>query len=95
MEKLKELFILEKTKKDTDAKIKAIKSEILEEMKQYDSPTFEDENIKVTYVKESSSKTVDLKLLEKEDKELFDELLDAYPKVTVKSENVRTLIKKK
>lgn len=51
-------------------------------MEDYDIKSIDNDFVKITYVEPTEATSVDIKLLEKKEPELHQELLEDYPKVT-------------
>lgn len=82
MEVFKELSNVTKTKKELEEQEKKIKANLQKAMDAYDIKSIDNQYIKITRVNGSTSTSIDLKALEKEEPELYAELLEDYPKVT-------------
>jgi len=82
IEVFKNLSKLKTTIKDLQDKEKQYKSDLEEQMDKYDVESLDNEYIKITRVKGSSSLTVDLKKFEKSEPEEYASLLEDYPKTT-------------
>lgn len=78
----KQLAEVTKTKKQLEDQEKKIKADLEKAMDIYEIKSFENQYIKITRVNGSTSTSIDLKALGKEEPELYAELLEDYPKVT-------------
>lgn len=84
------LYELTMKKKSIEAQLKAINEEILNNV---DNLELEDERIKVSIVPESSYKTLDMTKVKNKEPELYNELLDVYPKEVSRKAYVKVKIK--
>lgn len=66
-----------------------LKKGVLEAMEHYGVQSFKNEYITISYIAGSTSTSIDLKELQKNEPELYDELLQDYPKVTERKGFVR------
>lgn len=89
----KALSELTKEKKRLEEKEKEIKESIQDAMEHYGVKSFKNEYITLTYVPESVSETIDLKQMQNEEPELYEELLNDYKKTTTKKGYVRFTVK--
>lgn len=89
----KALSELTKEKKRIEETEKEIKEGIQDAMEHYGVKSFKNEYITLTYVPESTAETIDLKQLQNEEPELYEELLNDYKKVTTKKGYVRFTVK--
>ena len=80
----KELANITKQKKLLEKEEKKIKEQLEKAMNEYNIKSIDNQYIRITRIDESTSTTIDLKALEKEEPELYKELLEDYPKVTHK-----------
>lgn len=62
-------------------------------MSDYGITQFKNEYVTISVVKGSTTVSVDLKALEKNEPQLYADLLKDYPKETVKKDSVRILVK--
>lgn len=76
-------------KKRLEEAEKKAKTELEKVMDQYSIISMDNQFIKVTRVAATSSKTIDVKELEKKEPELYNELLADYPKETKRAGYVR------
>lgn len=74
---LQKLYTLTLKKQEIEAELKAINEEILNNV---DNINLEDEHIKVSIIPESSYKTLDITKVKNKEPDLYNELLDVYPK---------------
>lgn len=86
---LERLYELTIKKKEIEAELKAINEEILNG----DNLELEDDRIKVSIVPESSYKTLDMTKVKNKEPELYNELLDVYPKEVSRKAYVKVKIK--
>lgn len=93
MEVFKELSNVTKTKKELEEQEKKIKANLQKAMKAYDIKSIDNQYIKITSVDGSSSTSIDLKAMKKEEPKLYEELLEDYPKTSVRSGYVRFSVK--
>lgn len=80
----KKIADISKAKKQLEEQEAKVKQELEEAMNAYDIKSIDNQFIKITRVKESTSTTVDLKALKEKEPKLYDELLEDYPKTTSK-----------
>ena len=80
----KQLAEVTKIKKQLEDQEKKIKEDLEKAMDFYEIKSFENQYIKITRVNGSTSTTVDLKEMQKEEPKLYAELLEDYPKVTTR-----------
>lgn len=93
MEVFKQLAELTKTKKQLEEQEKKVKANLEKGMDLYEIKSFENQYIKITRVNGSTSTSIDLKELEKEEPKLYGELLEDYPKVTNRKSYVKFQVK--
>lgn len=86
---LERLYELTIKKKEIEAEIKAINEEILNS----DNINLENDQIKVSIIPESSYKTLDMTKVKNKEPELYNELLDVYPKEVSRKAYVKVKIK--
>ena len=84
------LYELTIKKKEIEAQLKAINEEILNNV---DNLELEDDRIKVSIVPESFYKTLDMNKVKNKEPELYNELLDVYPKEVSRKAYVKVKIK--
>ena len=89
----KQLAEVTKTKKQLEDQEKKIKEHLEKAMDLYEIKSFENQYIKITRVNGSTSTSVDLKSMEKEEPKLYAELLEDYPKVTTRKQSIRFTVK--
>ncbi|TFE02868.1 hypothetical protein [Jeotgalibacillus salarius] len=87
------LAIMEKQQKELTIKVKDAKAELEDAMAQHDIKSIDNDFLKVTWVKGSSSKSIDIKKLQEKEPKLYGELLEDYPKVTDKKAYVKFTVK--
>lgn len=90
---LKELKRLNDRAKKLEEQIKDAKTGIMEAMETYGVTQFKNDFLTISYVPESQTETIDLKQLQNEEPELYEELLRDYRKVTKRQPYVRFLVK--
>jgi hypothetical protein len=78
---------------DAQEKLNGIKKQLIEGMDQYDIKTIDNDYCKITRVEASESTSIDLKAIQKEEPELYGELLEDYPKITKRKATVRITVK--
>ena len=93
LQAFKQLAEVTKTKKHLEEQEKKIKADLEKAMDLYEIKSFENQYIKITRVNGSTSTTVDLKEMEKEEPKLYAELLEDYPKVTTRKPSIRFNVK--
>lgn len=84
MQVFQQLAQVTKTKKELEEQEKKFKEQLEKAMDEHGIKSIDNQYLKITRVAESSSKSIDLKALEKEEPKLYGELLEDYPKVTNK-----------
>lgn len=89
----KNLSKLKKAIKDLQDKESKYKEDLEYQMDKYDVDSLDNEYIKVSRVKESSSLTVDLKKFEKLEPDEYASLLNDYPKQTNRKGYIKFTIK--
>lgn len=72
---------------------KNFRTELQEVMDEFGIVQFKNDYVTISLVKGSTSVSIDLKALEKEEPQLYADLLKDYPKETVKKDSVRILVK--
>ena len=82
-----------KQKKVLEDQEKKVKSQLETLMDEYGIKSLDNQYIKITRVAGSTSTTIDLKKLETEEPDLYNDLLVDYPKTTVKKASVRFNVK--
>lgn len=87
---LQKLYTLTLKKQEIEAELKAINEEILNNV---DNINLEDEHIKVPIIPESSYKTLDITKVKNKEPDLYNELLDVYPKEVSRKAYVKVKIK--
>lgn len=85
----KELGELKQQIKELEKKQDELKKGIQEAMEHYGVTSFKNEYITISYVPESTSESIDLKALQTNEPELYEELLADYKKVTTRKGYVR------
>lgn len=84
MQVFKQLADITKAKKQIEDQEKKVKEQLEKAMDEYDIKSIDNQYLKITRVNGSTSTSIDLKALEKEEPKLYSELLEDYPKVTTK-----------
>ncbi len=78
-ELLKQIQMLDKSKKEIEEQIKSLKQEVESQLTE---DGFKNDFVTISYTKPSKTVTIDLALLEEKETDLFDDLLKDYPKVS-------------
>lgn len=89
LEVFKQMNVLKMQIKELERQQDELKNGILDAMEHYGVQSFKNEYITISYVPESTSETIDLKALQKEEPELYAELLEDYRKITERKAYVR------
>lgn len=90
---MRNIATLATQKKDIEAQDKAMRDELLSLCEEYGVESIDNEYVKITKVKGSSSVSIDLKKLESKEPELYGELLEDYPKKTERKAYLRITAK--
>jgi uncharacterized protein YpuA (DUF1002 family) len=80
----KQVADVTKAKKDLEDQEKKVKEQLEKAMNEYGIDSIDNQYLKITRVKASSSESVDLKKMEEKEPQLYAELLADYKKVTNK-----------
>ena len=72
---------------------KTARAELQKVMDEFGIVSFKNDYVTISLVKGSTSVSIDLKSLEKQEPELYADLLRDYPKETVKKDSIRILVK--
>ena len=72
---------------------KSAREALLKVMQEYGITQFKNDFVTISTVKGSTTLSIDLGKLKEKEPELYDELLQDYPKETVKKDSVRILVK--
>lgn len=72
---------------------KSARAELQKVMDEFGITQFKNDYVTISLVRGSTSVSVDLKALEKQEPELYADLLKDYPKETVKKDSIRILVK--
>ena len=72
---------------------KNARAELQKVMEEFGITQFKNDYVTISVVKGSTTVNVDLKALEKNEPQLYKDLLKDYPKETVKKDSVRILVK--
>lgn len=89
----KDMKLLKEQLKELEKQDDILKKTLLENMKEYGIKTIDNDFIKVSVVAGSESITIDLKELEKQEPETYEDILKDYPKVVKRKESVRITVK--
>ena len=84
---------LEKTVKELEETKKNVRAEIQEAMEAYGVRSVDNEFMKITIVSPSYSKTIDTAAMRIAKPDLYDELMDRFPKVIEKKASLRVKLK--
>lgn len=90
LKRLRELLLQEKLIKN---EISSIKDDCMNRYLNDENFQLEDECVKLTIVPESKTTTIDLRAVQKNESKLYEDLLDVYPKETIRKAYVRATIK--
>lgn len=93
LEKFKNLKAVVEVKKKAEAEEKKLKQQLTDAFLENNIKTLDNDFVKITWVEGSESTSIDLKELQKKETELYDELLQDYPKTTVKKPYLRITVK--
>lgn len=93
LEAFQQLQILTRQKKKLELEDAKIREELVEAMEKHDIKSIDNDFVKITRVAGSESVSIDLKKMEKKEPELYANLLEDYPKITVRKESVRITVK--
>lgn len=85
----KQLGALKQQIKELERQQDELKKGIQDAMEHYGVQSFKNEYITISYVPESTSESIDLKALQANEPELYEELLTDYKKVTTRKGYVR------
>ena len=85
----KELLALERESKKLEKQKKEAKATICEAMEKYGIKMYENDILKLTYVAETSTESIDSKAFQMDDPDLYDEILGKYNKETKRSAYVK------
>ena len=72
---------------------KSVRADLQAVMDEFGITQFKNDYVTISLVKGSTTVSIDLKTLEKEEPQLYADLLKDYPKETVKKDSVRILVK--
>lgn len=84
---------LETTIKELEETKKKVRAEIQEAMEFYGVRSFENDFLKLTLVAPSVSKTIDTSALRISEPDIYDELIERYPKVTERKQSLRVTVR--
>lgn len=90
---MKNIAHFAKRKSEIEAKDKALRDELLKLCEEYGVESVDNEFVKISYVKGSESVSVDLKQLQSKEPDLYSELLEDYPKKSVRKPYMRIVAK--
>lgn len=90
---MQSLSNMTKQKKALEDQEKVIKEQLEKVMDAYGIKSVDNQFLKITRVAGSTSTSVDLKKMEKEEPELYNELLSDYPKTTTRKASIRFNVK--
>ena len=93
MELMREIAKTAVAKKTIEDKDKKMREELLAMCEEYGVESIDNEYVKISRVNGSESVSIDLKKLEKNESELYEELLNDYPKKTVRKPYLRIVAK--
>lgn len=85
----KQLADLKAQIKELERQQDDVKAGILQAMEHYGVTSFKNEYITISYVPDSETESIDLKALQAQEPDLYDELLNDYRKVTKRKGYVR------
>src|SRR5690606_10309919 len=91
--KMQELQQLVNHKKELEKTEKQIKKELEQAMNEYNIRSIDKEYLKITRVEANETVTIDLAAMKKKEPDIYDELLEDYPKVTKRNAYVRFTVK--
>lgn len=80
-------------KKELEKTEKQIKKELEQAMNEYNIKSIDNEYLKITRVEASETVSIDLAAMKKKEPELYEELIEDYPKVRKRSAYVRFTVK--
>lgn len=93
LQAFQQLAQITKRKRELEETEKNMKKVLEKVMDENNIKSIDNQYIKVTKINSSTSTSIDLKKLEKEEPKLYEELLEDYQKVTNKAAYVRFLVK--
>lgn len=93
VEAFQKLSEITKTKKNLENQEKQLKENLEKAMDEHGIKSIDNQFLKITRVGESKSKSIDLKALENEEPKLYGELMQDYPKETVRKAHVKFTVK--
>ena len=88
-----EIAALHKQEKELAAKNKELKTELEKAMNEHNIKSIDNEFLKITRVEASETKTIDLNAMKKKEPDLYEDLIEDYPKVTKRKAYVRFTVK--
>lgn len=90
---MQQLQQLVSQKKELEKIEKNIKKELEQAMDEHNIKSIDNEFLKITRVEASESVSIDLATMKKKEPDLYDDLLEDYPKVTKRKAYVRFTVK--
>lgn len=90
---MQQLQQLVNQKKELEKIEKNIKKELEQAMDEHNIKSIDNEFLKITRVEASESVSIDLATMKKKEPDLYDDLLEDYPKVTKRKAYVRFTVK--
>lgn len=93
MELMRGIAQIAKSKKEIEAKDAAMRDELLALCEEYGVEKIDNEYVRISRVAGSESVSIDLKKLQAEEGQLYDDLLADYPKKTVRKAYIRITAK--
>jgi len=88
-----QIAALAKQEKEIAERNKQLKSELEAAMDEYGIKSIDNEFLKITRVEGSTTVSIDIKKLQDKEPALYDELLEDYPKKTVRKPYVKFTVK--
>lgn len=93
MTAFKELAQLQEMKKSLDDKEKEVKAALLEGMKKYGIASIDNDLVRINYIPETESVSLDTKKWRADNPDQYHEIEQAYNKRTIKKEYIRVTVK--
>ena len=84
---------VKKAQEQMKAREDELKAQLKKSMEDYSVTSFKNEYITISYVKGTTSESIDITELEKKEPELYKDLLGDYPKITTRKPYVKFLVK--
>ena len=85
----KDLLALERQAREIDKKRKEAKATICDAMRKHNIKIFENDVLRLTYVDETTSTGIDLNAVKSDCPDIYEDLLEKYPKETKRSAYVK------